>query len=85
MQDSQQKKIEGLKPNITQLSYNSNGTFSQSQNPIAVHERNRLKSGEYDVAMNRTQGQSSNRQAAMLPNIARNMIPAEKSSAGFNS
>ena len=34
--------------------------------------------------MNRTQGQS-NRQANLLPNIARNMIPAEKSSAGFNS
>ena len=38
------------------------------------------------MKMNRTTGQAANnRQGNLLPNIARNMIPAEKSSSGFQS
>jgi hypothetical protein len=67
--------IEGLKPNVTQLAYHN--SISHSQNPLSPAK---LKSGEYDMKMNRTVGQdiiSNIRLGNLLPNIAKNMIPPE--------
>lgn len=51
---SPHQQIDGLKPQVKQLSYQqTTGNISQSQNPISLNP-NKLKSGEYEMKMNRT-------------------------------
>ena len=77
----QPQVIDGLKPNITQLAYQSN-LSTQSQNPLCLQPQ-KLKANDLDaMTIGHTTGHS-NRHSNLLPNIPRNMIPTEKSSSGF--